>query len=162
MDTLTYAFTGHRPNKLGGYSDEVAGKLSALASRWLEEQMDGRKLTVISGMALGWDQAVARAASVLGIPWIAAVPFIGQEGGWPGSSRRQYHHLIGKASRIQVVCPGGYSPAKMHKRNAWMVDNSDLLVALWDGSQGGTANCVNYALANRRQVVNLWDRWAKR
>ena len=38
---------------------------------------------VISGMALGWDQAVARATADLGIPWVAAITFEGQESKWP-------------------------------------------------------------------------------
>lgn len=31
------------------------------------------------------------------------------------------------------------------QRNQWMVDRADAVLAVWDGSPGGTANCVNYA-----------------
>ncbi len=33
----------------------------------------------------------------------------------------------------------------MQKRNEWMVDNCDMLVAVWDGTDGGTYNCIDYA-----------------
>jgi uncharacterized phage-like protein YoqJ len=31
------------------------------------------------------------------------------------------------------------------KRNEWMVDHADEVVAVWDGTSSGTANCVAYA-----------------
>jgi uncharacterized phage-like protein YoqJ len=30
-------------------------------------------------------------------------------------------------------------------RNRWMVDNSDKVLAWWDGTSGGTKNCIDYA-----------------
>ena len=33
----------------------------------------------------------------------------------------------------------------MQERNEWMVNNCDVLIAVWDGTSGGTANCVKYA-----------------
>ncbi|WP_188052008.1 hypothetical protein [Azospirillum sp. Sh1] len=49
----------------------------------------------------------------------------------------------------------------MNTRNEWMVDHSDRLLALWDGSQGGTANCVRYARGLGRPIDNLWSEWEK-
>jgi len=42
--------------------------------------------------------------------------------------------------------PGAY-------RSEWMVQNCDLLVAYWDGSDGGTGNCVKYAKSVGRDVA---------
>lgn len=147
------AATGHRPDKLGGYGESAFYRLVALARLYfsLDEPSEA-----ISGMALGWDQAFAMAAWELGIPFIAAVPFEGQESKWPGVSRTMYLGLLAKASRIEIICPGDYSPAKMQTRNEWMVDRSTELTALWNGSEGGTANCLNYANKVGRKVVNLW------
>ena len=30
----------------------------------------------------------------------------------------------------------------------WMVDHTDLLIAVWDGGPGGTANTIRYARSN--------------
>lgn len=38
-----------------------------------------------------------------------------------------------------------YKGYLMQKRNEYMVDNINELIAVWDGQSGGTANCVNYA-----------------
>jgi uncharacterized phage-like protein YoqJ len=152
------AATGHRPDKLGGYSDRVYWHLVAVAEQYLHSQQPDE---VISGMALGWDQAFAEAALQLGIPVCAAVPFDGQASRWPRRSRRHYEDLLSLAKWIHVVSPGPYELWKMQARNRWMVDNCNRLAALWNGTPGGTANCLQYA---RRKVPidNLWGRWLRR
>jgi uncharacterized phage-like protein YoqJ len=58
-----------------------------------------------------------------------------------------------------IVCEGGYHPDKLQKRNIWMVDRSTAVLALWDGSKGGTANCVKYAEKVSVPVFNVWPGW---
>jgi uncharacterized phage-like protein YoqJ len=48
----------------------------------------------------------------------------------------------------------------MQRRNEWMVDRADKLVALWDGSWGGTFNCIEYARKKGVPFDNLWARWS--
>ena len=49
-----------------------------------------------------------------------------------------------------------YHPAKMQKRNEFMVDNCDILIALWNGTSGGTKNCINYAKKKENvQIIYL-------
>ncbi|RWF33787.1 MAG: DUF1273 family protein [Mesorhizobium sp.] len=153
--SLIVAGTGHRPPKLGGYGDEVRTALSNLAVAYLTKE---QPKTAISGMALGWDEAVATAAVELGIPYIAAVPFEGHDSRWPPESRRRLAWLLSKASEIHVVSdiPGNRA---MQQRNEWMVDRAHKMCALWDGSWGGTFNCLQYAKKVRRPVDNLWPRW---
>lgn len=140
---MKVAVTGHRPNKLGGYGpskvqDRVRGQL-----RMAFEKL--RATQVISGMALGVDQWAAEEALDLWIPVLAAVPFEGQQRLWPLDAQRRYRGLLSQASEIVHVCDPGYAVWKMQKRNEWMVDHCRLLVAVWDGTRGGTANCVRYA-----------------
>jgi uncharacterized phage-like protein YoqJ len=73
-------------------------------------------------MALGCDIAFAKASLNLDSPFIAAVPFAGQESMWPPETRREYNNLLARAITVHVVTPGGYSAAKMQARNDWMVD----------------------------------------
>lgn len=41
----------------------------------------------------------------------------------------------------------------MQKRNEYMTDNSDIVIAVWDGSKGGTANCVRYAKKLNKEII---------
>lgn len=150
------AGTGHRPQKLGGFGEAANSTLRRFATAWLETLAPQ---CVISGMALGWDQALAQAAVDLDIPFVAAVPFEGQESRWPESSQREYQALLGHASDVVVVSSGSFSARSMQVRNEWMTDRCDLLLALYDGSASGTGNCIRYADETGRDVLNLWASW---
>lgn len=152
------AGTGHRPDKLGGYSDEVFTKLVTLAENALKELKPRR---VISGMALGWDQALAQAAVNLGIPFTAAYPFDGQDSKWPAASRVKWRKLSSKADQEVWVNMGEYSAKKMQQRNEWMINHCSLVLALFNGTSGGTANCLGYAKKQGIDIKNLWSRWSK-
>lgn len=151
---MIVAGTGHRPDKLGGYTREAKDKLIKLAQDYLKEAKPDK---VISGMALGWDNALGWAAVRLGIPLIAAVPFKGQERMWPQESKDNFEALLYCAEEVVYVSEGGYAPWKMQVRNKWMVDNCDVVLAIWNGTDGGTANCVKYAESVGKPIVNLWE-----
>lgn len=158
MDDVIVGVTGHRPPKLGGYSPEARTKLTRFAARWLTSRAAPDQ--VITGMALGWDTAVAQACDAMGIPFIAAVPFEGQESRWQDDQQAEYRRLLDKAVKIAYISPGPYAPELMHIRNEWMVDNSTEMAALWDGSMdGGTAHCVSYIKRVVKPWVNLWPEW---
>lgn len=150
---MIIAATGHRPNKVGGYSRAAYQKLVAVAESYIRTAKPSR---VISGMALGWDQAWAEAALNLGVPVIAAIPFAGQQSKWPIESQQNFEQILSRCESVTIVCPGAYSAAKMQKRNEWMVDRADRVCALWDGTDGGTANCVRYAHGKGAEVDNVW------
>lgn len=155
---LVIAGTGHRPQKLGGFSPLVTERLTDLAVAALKLYKPDR---VISGGALGWDTAVALASLKLNIPLVLAVPFKGQESRWSDSQKQTYYDIGERASRVVVVSEGFYQPYKMQVRNCWMVDNSNMMLALWDGSRGGTGNCVRYANEKKVSIKNLWNNWIK-
>lgn len=148
---MILAVTGHRPDKLGGYGPS-------------ETQTDVRNAIrnalhiykpslVITGMALGVDQWMAETCIEVGIPFLAAVPFPGQEFRWPTESQDRYWELLKKAARVHICSPGPYSAKRLQDRNEWMVDHSQMLLAVWDGSPGGTANCISYARRVGRSIV---------
>jgi len=143
--------TGHRPNKLGGYKipnpiyNSVIESLTCSFSFFKPEQ-------VITGMALGVDQWAAEICIEFGIPFIAAMPFPDQEAVWPAQSQAKFQYLLSRASHVITVSEGGFSPKKMHVRNAWMIDRCHLVLAVWDGSSGGTASAVSYAKRINRPI----------
>ena len=153
---MIIAGTGHRPDKLGGYSDVVHDRLVTLASDMLVAM---RPEKVISGMALGWDQALAKAAIISDIPFVAAVPFVNQQAKWPQQAQNYYAWLAKHAAEFIVASEGGYAAYKMQVRNKWMVDHCDAVLALHNGSEGGTFNCLKYAEARGKPIVNCWERY---
>ena|ERR1700743_800287 len=159
---MTLAFTGHRPDKLGGYSEQAFDSLHEFALHILPQYKPSR---VISGMALGWDQAVAIAAVDWDIPVTCAIPCFAQESLWSEKQQKLYYSIRGLVVRtggkIVFTHEGFYEPSCMQKRNEWMVDHCDTLLALHDGSRGGTFNCIQYANKVGRPVVNLWSEYEK-
>ncbi len=156
---MILAGTGHRPDKLGGYSPLIAKELRACAERELHRL---KPEVVITGMALGWDQAIAWAARAARIPFWAYIPFVGQESVWPYASKEEYRELLSYATKLVVCSPGGYGPHKMQMRNVLMVRDCDEILALWNGSPGGTANCLAYAHEHGRPIHNCWQDWEGR
>lgn len=155
---LVLAGTGHRPDKLGGYGADISARLVDLARAALTKYQPDE---VISGMALGWDTALALAAIDLGIPLTAAVPFEGQERKWRPEQQELFRTILAQATNVVVVSPGGYAVWKMQVRNEWMVDRATGMLALWDGSSGGTGNCIAYARTREVEIVNLWSTWER-
>mgnify|MGYP001569968591 CR=1 FL=1 len=150
---MIVAFTGHRPGKLGGYGPSPTQ--DHVRSRIREELLRIRPDSAISGMALGVDQWAAEVCYEQKIPYTAAVPFDGQERVWPLEAQVWYRELLARAAVVHVVSPGTYAPWKLQRRNEWMVDNCDVLLAVWDGSPSGTANCVEYAREKLREIVRV-------
>ncbi len=135
--------TGPRPQNLWGWN--VPNPIYDYVKLELTKKLIALKPTkVISGMALGVDTLVVELCIELNIPFIAAVPFKGQESKWNKELQDKYKELLSKALEIVIVSDGGYSIDKMQIRNKWIVDNSDLIIGVWNGSPGGTANCVRY------------------
>lgn len=153
---MVIAGTGHRPDKLGGYTNQVHLNLVEVAETALKQIS---VTSVISGMAMGWDMALAQAAINLGIPLIAAVPFKGQEQAWFEKTQKYYKYLLSKASEVVIVSEGDYSNAKMQIRNEWMVDNCDLIFSMYNGdTSGGTYNCIEYAKKKEKTNINLYTK----
>lgn len=114
----------------------------------LQEKPD----TVITGMALGYDQLVAKICIELAIPFVAAVPFIGQELLWSKDFQQDYQQMLSHAAKVEIVSPGTYASWKMQVRNQWICDHSDLMIAAFTGFPGGTKNCIDYAKSINKQV----------
>jgi len=41
----------------------------------------------------------------------------------------------------------------MQARNTWQTDKADKLLAVFDGSSGGTGNCVKYAKSKGKTII---------
>ena len=72
---------------------------------------------------------------------------------WSEEAKKLYHKILDRAWKITYVSKEPYAAWLMQKRNEYMVDNCDLLIAVWDGTSGGTANCVKYAKATNKHII---------
>lgn len=157
---MILSLTGHRPHKLGGYNlpnptyNYVCKKIESII---LEQKPD----KIISGFALGADQWFASIGLKLNIPIIAAVPFLGQESVWTEKQKQIYFKLLSKVEKTVVVSEGSYSAQKLQIRNEYMVDNCDKLIAVFDGSNSGTLNCINYAKSQNKEIIYINPKDAK-
>lgn len=150
------AGTGHRPEKLGDDAYEPRSPIQDWIRREVRKVFKRvRPSAVISGMALGFDTWLALEAIDANIPLWAYVPFEGQESRWWGESRAQYYELLKRAKKVRTICAPGYEPWKMQKRNEAMMDDCDVALSLFDGSPGGTFNCVSYADSIHRERINI-------
>ena len=64
-----------------------------------------------------------------------------------------YRHILGLADTIKLVSDEEYKPYLMQKRNEYMVDHSDKVIAVWDGSKSGTKNCIDYAKKVGKDII---------
>lgn len=144
--------SGHRPSLLGGYEipNPTYDRILIAAEKALLELAPEK---IITGMALGFDTWIAELAIKLGIPFVAAVPFINQEVRWHQESQEHYRGLLKLADSISVVSPGEYAAWKMQTRNQFIVDQSDTMLACYNGDQsGGTYNCLQYARQQNKEI----------
>ena len=154
MSKFNISVTGHRPNKLWGYDynhpmwELLKERLKQLI---IHAATNHSIVNAVSGMALGVDTIFAQAAIEARelhphVRFIAAVPCKDQECMWPSTSQRLYHSLLKRADKVVMVSEQRYHNGCMQKRNKFMVDHSNMVIAVWNGSRsGGTAHCVNYA-----------------
>jgi len=149
---MIISFTGPRPPKIGGYDipNPIFNHICRETEKTLLELKPDK---CISGMALGYDTYAAKICIKLGIPFIAAVPFEGQDKVWKEDSKKEYKELLDKAVEVVYTSDPGYAAWKMQVRNEWMVDNSDIVIACFNGSKGGTFNCVKYATSKDKKVI---------
>ena len=103
----------------------------------------------ISGMARGVDLDFCRLVYMLKsddlITLEAAISYPDQAEKWKFRDRFRYHNLLKKCD-IKTIVSSSYTFDCMQKRNQYMVDHSDLVLAVWNGEKkGGTWNTIRYA-----------------
>ncbi len=158
----TCAFTGHRPEKLPWRYDERDSRCLRLKSS-LEDTVlslyDSGYRHFISGMAKGCDTYFAETVLRLrdecqGMTLEAAVPCETQPSGWSFEERKRYFYILHQCDR-QTIVSREYTPECMLRRNMYMVDSASLLLAVYDGTRGGTMQTVNYARSSGVHIIEL-------
>lgn len=149
---MIHGVTGHRD------VDQKPGELDRFARLSVARMVCAGASTIITGMARGWDLAVAQACVDLRVPFWAAVPYWRQPEHWRPADKALWHALIPKAEHCEVTGTLATTEA-LHKRSYWIVDNCAKLWTLCDGTPSGTSKCVLYAEETGRKIVPLWQDW---
>uniref|UniRef100_A0A6H2A078 DNA recombination-mediator protein A n=2 Tax=viral metagenome TaxID=1070528 RepID=A0A6H2A078_9ZZZZ len=139
---MILAFTGHR-NLFN--VDFIRASLETLLLFYKPKRC-------VSGMAIGFDMLAAEAALNHQIPLTAAIPFPGQRLRWKKDQQDRWAGILSKADHVNVISGGPYYPELLSRRNDWMVDFCDRVIACWCGAPGGTRNCIESAMEAGRPI----------
>ena len=159
---ITCSFTGHRETKLPwGYdeNDMRCIKLKHLIGDAIEAVYISGIRHFICGMATGCDMYFGEA--VIGLRTVhsdisleAAIPWEGQSRAWSEAQKKRYLRLV-EACDYHTLIQNNYSADCLMRRNRYMVDNSSVLNAAYNGRSGGTMNTLLYAMRRGIEVIQL-------
>lgn len=125
-------------------NEEYTGEARALAERdWMFYHLDkllgiedcdfdslhDQRTAILSGGAVGVDRRAQEYANENGIPFFLYKP---------------YHLIDTKVA---------YEPRYFFTRNKQIVDNSDEMIAFWDGESNGTNDAIRYARKRGKSVT---------
>ncbi len=150
------SFTGHRPERLEGLTEEKA-------IQWLEEEisraMNDGYTDFISGMQRGVDLWAAEIvlrmkAEGCNVSFFGASAFRGMEENWEKEWQERYKNVFNMSDGHIFVCsrPGRKA---FFERNEWMVDHSSRLIAVYTGAPGGTLETIKYARALEKEIIQI-------
>ena len=151
---LTVCFTGHRPQNLPcGFNEEHPDciKIKSQLRRLIVGVIKKKNVTkFISGMAIGVDVWSAEIVLDLkddypNITLEAAIPCRTQAASWNVKSKENYDYLLSLCDEVTVL-QEQYTHDCMMKRNRYMVDQSDYIIAAWNGKPSGTGKTIRYAV----------------
>lgn len=163
LEKRTACFTGHRPQTITYLWDENSVQslaLKAKIQKAIIHLIENKGVThFISGMALGVDMIAAEIVLELKskypeITLECALPCETQANKWTEKYRDRYFSII-EMSDKETLLQTHYTPDCMMKRNAYMVDKSDYVIAVWDGSPSGTGKTVMYAKDKNKEILQI-------
>ena len=158
----TCCFTGHRPDKLPWGFDERDPRCIAMKhsmAREIEDLYLRGFRHFISGMAQGCDLYFAEAALALreqhsDLTVEGAVPCPTQADRWPENQRRRWRDILARCD-LETVTQQRYDRFCMFRRDRYMIDRSAAVLAVFDGTPGGTQYTLNYAMEKKLEIILL-------
>lgn len=165
---MIVSFTGHRPEKIAGWglsSGAVEVAIRKSVAREIVELVGEGATTFMSGMAPGFDLWAADEVLRLrgegrigaGVRLLLAVPYPGFERSFAAEYRPLYESVMTAADEVIYVCPG-YHHGCYSRRNDYLAQNADTLLAYYEGSEGGTRYTIRKADKLGKRVINLHHR----
>lgn len=149
-------FTGHRPHKLHGCSEE---QTKAMLRTEIQKAYDDGFRTFITGMAMGVDIWAGELVLELrdthpDVHLICALPHENFEVSWDAQWQARYRSLLEQADLYRVISQERHCGV-YQARNEWMVDRSARVIAVYNGEAGGTRNTIAYAAKKNVTVCQI-------
>lgn len=170
---MTFYIAGTGTRKVQIASPEVKARLYSDIYGFLLFQMEQHgDVTVISGMAEGFDKALAAVALNLGLPLVCCVPnkgygsyYWGQKSLTGSDLYPEFQAMLAKASEVEYTNEV-YGTQDVYMdgihmnfwRNQRMVERCDLLLAYardGDRVEGGTSDCIKRARYKQSQDLTF-------
>ena len=148
-------FTGHRPDKMELGEKEI----KPLLEKAIDEAIADGYVTFITGMAMGTDIWAAeivleRKKRNKDLHLICALPHPNFESRRSMTEKMRFNKIIKNADLVKEI-NDHYFTGCYQVRNEWMVDRSNLVIAVFNGQKSGTKNTVDYAKRKGIKVVNV-------
>lgn len=161
----TISFTGHRPDKFNNTvelnSDVYKTLIQEMTNRLEWFILNEGTSEFISGMAEGVDTIAFFVVHKLKqkyphIKNICAKPFASHKSSWSETMERLADEVVVVSSCGARYNSGGNVAQQLQLRNEYMVDKSDMTVAVWNGTKGGTYNCISYARKKNKKINYMY------
>lgn len=157
---LTCSFTGYRPSKLPfGYDkgNEEYRKLYNTLQNEIFQLVNSGVSYFQTGMAQGIDmmcgEIVLELKKVYDIHLFCVIPCLNQCCGWSKDDIEVYERLLKYSSAVTYTSEEEYKKGCMMKRNRYLVDSAEYILAVFDGQKGGTMSTIEYAKKKRRSII---------
>jgi len=158
----TCCFSGYRPEKLPWGENEAHERCRELNRRLFhvtEALYDAGFRHFMCGMARGCDIYFCEAVLTLrdiypDVTIEAVIPCSEQADKWGAAWRERYFELVARCNRETLISMH-YTRDCMHRRNRFMVDNSALIITVFDGRPGGTMATRRYAASKNLEIIDL-------
>ncbi|MBM9459499.1 hypothetical protein JK386_06260 [Nocardioides sp. zg-536] len=115
---------------------------------------------MVGSLAQGADQVCAAIAVDQGVPLRVIIPSQSYDVTFDGEGLARYHELLQRASSVVTLSYGAPSETAFFAAGRQVADESDVLIAVWDGQPaaglGGTGDVVAYARSKGTRVEVLW------
>ena len=156
----TCCFTGHRSYKLPWCENEDDSRCVKMKTKLTAEIINAINkgyVDFISGMALGFDIICAEMILELKkeyqkIKLIGALPSRDQYKVWKQYQIERYKKVLSECDSVRCLYDT-YKDNCMLERNDYMINNSSLLIALYNGKGGGTGYTVKNATKKGLNIV---------
>lgn len=163
LNSNTCCFTGHRPQNLPWRSNEEdirCIKMKELLRQEILRAINNGYNVFISGMALGFDIICAEMVLELkkkykNIKLMGTIPCKTQDKLWKEKDKQRYRKVLSQLDNIRCIYDDYIGPKCMLERNRFMINNSSLVITLFDGKNGGTKKTIDYAKEQNINVIVL-------
>lgn len=164
MEITACAFTGHRPSRFKfGYDEE-----DVLCNKIKREMLDqilalyNNGIThFYTGMAMGVDIWAAELVIAMmkiypDMQLYCVIPYEEQAMKWSQEYRNRYYHILEQSTR-NILISKRYSNVCYAQRNRYLVDNTQILLAVYQHSEqkSGTKQTVAYAKQKQKGIIYI-------